>query len=227
MSNSFNCLWGFYLVPSSGTYSSSILFCLASCVCGLCSAGYRIVVPHASGLCSRPFVASSLSLGVDYLFDSLQSFLSMVVQQVVVICGVFVRGDELKSFYSAMLCLTWGERLTSLLLSDSWCWVALFPWKIWSVFGAAVSAMQCSGCPVRHWELSLDSGRDPPPNSSAEHSLFAGSSVWGSVESGGRNMSTKDLNTEQDGLEASQALPLGRTEETWLILVGVERGRLP
>lgn len=40
-------------------------------------------------------------------------------------------------------------------------------------------------------------------------------------------MSTKDLNTEQDGLEASQALPLGRTEETWLILVGVERGCLP
>ena len=43
----------------------------------------------------------------------------MVVQQVVVICGVSVIGDELKSFYSAMLCLTWGERLTSLLLSDS------------------------------------------------------------------------------------------------------------
>lgn len=27
-------------------------------------------------------------------------------------------------------------------------------------------------------------------------------------------MSTMDLNTEQDGLEASQALPLGRTEES-------------
>ena len=77
--------------------------------------------------------------------------------------------------------------------------------------------------------LGLYSGRGllPAANASAEHSLFAGSSVWGSVASGGRNMSTKDLNTEQDGLAASQALPRGRTEEAWLILVGVERGHLP
>ena len=58
----------------------------------------------------------------------------------------------------------------------------------------------------------------PPPLPTAEHSLFAGVNVWAGAASGGRNMPTKDLNTEQNGLEASQTLPLARTEEACLIL---------
>ena len=40
---------GFYLVPSSGTYSFS--FCLTFCDCGFHSTGCRVVVPLASGVC--------------------------------------------------------------------------------------------------------------------------------------------------------------------------------
>ena len=41
----------FYLVSLSGMYFSVISFCLTFCICGLCSACCRIVVPLASGVC--------------------------------------------------------------------------------------------------------------------------------------------------------------------------------
>lgn len=108
-------LWGFLFAAPSGTYSSAVSACLASCVCGLCSAGCRTVVPRASGVWVLGLCQGFLSLDVECLFDRLQPFVSVAVQQVVVIFGIFVRGDELKSFYSAVLCLTWGERLTNLV----------------------------------------------------------------------------------------------------------------
>ena len=46
--------WGFYLVPSSGTYSSAISFYLAFCVCIFHSTSFRIVVLLASA--PRPLV---------------------------------------------------------------------------------------------------------------------------------------------------------------------------
>ena len=44
---------GFYLIPSSAAYFSVVSFCLTFCVCGLLSAGCRIIVPLASGVCLR------------------------------------------------------------------------------------------------------------------------------------------------------------------------------
>ena len=73
MSDSLNCLWG--VLPCSFIWN--IFLChlvLSSFLCLWSLFCYKIVVPHASGVCFRPVVASSLSLGVDYLFDSLQSF---------------------------------------------------------------------------------------------------------------------------------------------------------
>ena len=42
---------GFYLAPSSATYFSVVSCCLTYCVCGLLSAGCRVVVPLASCVC--------------------------------------------------------------------------------------------------------------------------------------------------------------------------------
>ena len=42
---------GFDLVPSSGTYFSSVSFCLTFCVCGLHFSGYRFVASLASDVC--------------------------------------------------------------------------------------------------------------------------------------------------------------------------------
>ena len=42
---------GFYLAALSATYLSVISFHLIFCVCGLLSAGYRVVVPLASVVC--------------------------------------------------------------------------------------------------------------------------------------------------------------------------------
>ena len=44
-------LLGFYLVPSSGTYSSAISFCLTFCDCDFRSSGCRVVVLLASAVC--------------------------------------------------------------------------------------------------------------------------------------------------------------------------------
>ena len=41
----------FYLVPLSETHLSVISFCLIFCVCGLLSAGWRLIVPPASDIC--------------------------------------------------------------------------------------------------------------------------------------------------------------------------------
>ena len=41
----------FYLVPSSGTYSCAISFCLTFCDCTFCSSGCRVVVLPASVVC--------------------------------------------------------------------------------------------------------------------------------------------------------------------------------
>ena len=49
--SSFVCVMVFYLVPSFATYFSLVSFCLIFCVCGLCSAGYRIIVTLASCVC--------------------------------------------------------------------------------------------------------------------------------------------------------------------------------
>ena len=77
-------LLGFYFVPSSETYSSAVSFYLTCCVCSL--TGCRIIVPLASGVCPHLVMASSLSLEVeDLLFVDSTSFLSVVVQQLVVI----------------------------------------------------------------------------------------------------------------------------------------------
>ena len=77
-------LLGFYFIPSSETYSSAVSFYLTCCVCSL--TGCRIMAPLASCVCPHLVMASSLSLEVEDLFfvDS-TSFLSMVVQQLVVI----------------------------------------------------------------------------------------------------------------------------------------------
>ena len=48
----FVVLTGFHLVLSSATYFSIVSFCLTFCVCDLLSAGCRIIVPLASGVCS-------------------------------------------------------------------------------------------------------------------------------------------------------------------------------
>ena len=42
---------GFYFVPSSGTYSSSVSFCLTFCVYGVCSADCWIIIHSASAIC--------------------------------------------------------------------------------------------------------------------------------------------------------------------------------
>ena len=52
-------LLGFYLVPSSGTYSCAISFCLTFCDCGFCSAGCGVVVLLVSAVC--PLVWMRLS----------------------------------------------------------------------------------------------------------------------------------------------------------------------
>ena len=44
-------LVGFSLVPSSGTYSFAVSFCLTFCVCDLQSLECRVVGPFASGVC--------------------------------------------------------------------------------------------------------------------------------------------------------------------------------
>ena len=44
-------LLGFYLVPTFGTYSSAVSFCLTSCDCGFHSTGCRIAVLLASAVC--------------------------------------------------------------------------------------------------------------------------------------------------------------------------------
>ena len=48
----FVVLGGFYLVPSSGTYSSAVSFCITFCDCGFCSTGFKILVLLASPVCS-------------------------------------------------------------------------------------------------------------------------------------------------------------------------------
>ena len=40
-----------YLIPSSETYFSVVSFCLTFCVSNLHSAGCRIIIPLASGVC--------------------------------------------------------------------------------------------------------------------------------------------------------------------------------
>lgn len=40
-----------YLIPSSETYFSVVSFCLIFCVSNLHSAGCRIIIPLASGVC--------------------------------------------------------------------------------------------------------------------------------------------------------------------------------
>ena len=42
---------GFYLIPSCKTYFTTISLCLSFCICGLFSAGWRIIAPLSSGLC--------------------------------------------------------------------------------------------------------------------------------------------------------------------------------
>ena len=44
-------LLGFYLVPSSGTYSSAVSFYLTFCDCGFCSAGCSVIVFLSSAVC--------------------------------------------------------------------------------------------------------------------------------------------------------------------------------
>ena len=44
----------FYLVPSSGIYSSSVSFCLTFCVYGVCSAGCWIIIHSTSAICPLP-----------------------------------------------------------------------------------------------------------------------------------------------------------------------------
>ena len=61
ISTLLSCL-GFYLVPSSGTYSSTISLCLTFCDCDFCSTGCRVVVHLVSAVC--PLVDETVLRGL-------------------------------------------------------------------------------------------------------------------------------------------------------------------
>ena len=61
----------FCLVPSTEVCFLAVSFCLAFCVCGLLSAGYKGIAPLASGICPRSKDLTSFLMGVEPDLDPL------------------------------------------------------------------------------------------------------------------------------------------------------------